>query len=375
MSLGIFYPSQVGGPGNTLYWLGKELVKRNVAVTAVVTDLGISSNFALRDKWYNLEGITIKYCNSKKPFLIFKIIWQTLKQVPYNDVIMLSSIFYKPNFFVGIMALIMSKKVIWSPRGELLVQRGWVKKSYLYLLKILFAKRVIYHVTSQEEMASVHKFMGKTVKCVLIPNYMELPKKIRINSTDKYLLYVGRIMPIKALDKLIEGASLSKLFMSQDYKLYLAGKNEGEYYQRLVALINQKGLTNKIIFKGMVEGEDKERLFAGAKVTMLVSNTENFGNVIIESLAQGTPAITSKGTPWQILNKKQAGFWIENTPFIIGQTIDKLLGMSNDDYQQMRKNAYELCSNKFDIKTNIENWIEILNKNYISCQSSETKPY
>lgn len=61
----------------------------------------------------------------------------------------------------------------------------------------------------------------------------------------------------------------------------------------------------------------------------MVSHSENFGNVIIlESLSQGTPVVASKGTPWEELNINNAGYWIDNSPDNIGQTIDKLISMS-----------------------------------------------
>ena len=40
---------------------------------------------------------------------------------------------------------------------------------------------------------------------------------------------------------------------------------------------------------------------------------KNFGNVVLEALAEGTPVVTSKGTPWQDLENEKAGFWVENT--------------------------------------------------------------
>jgi len=363
MSLGMFYPSQIGGPGNTLYWIGKELVKKDIAVTVVVSDIGVPADFAVRNKWFNLDNIKIKYCSTNAVNSSIKLTWNTLKEVSRNDLIMLSSIFYKPNFFVGILTLILGKRIIWSPRGEFLIPRGFIKNSYIKIIKYFFAKRAIFHATSKEEEDSIRNFLGEKVQTVLIPNYMELPQKMEEERNENYLLYVGRIMPIKALEKLIEGISLSRNFLESDYKLYLAGKNEGIYYQELLSLIASKNLQDKIIFKGMVVGLEKEKLYANAKATFLVSHSENFGNVIIESLAQGTPAVCSKATPWENLNNYGAGFWIDNSPQIIADTIDELLLMPEEKYENMRKKAYQLCCNEFDITANIDEWVKILKLN------------
>ena len=51
------------------------------------------------------------------------------------------------------------------------------------------------------------------------------------------------------------------------------------------------------------------------------SHNENFGNVVVESLSQGTPVIASTGTPWKILEKYHAGYWIKNNPENIAKKI------------------------------------------------------
>ena len=70
-----------------------------------------------------------------------------------------------------------------------------------------------------------------------------------------------------------------------------------------------------------MEGEEKYKLYANAYFSILVSHSENFGNVVIEALSQGTPVIASKGTPWEQLAEK-AGFWIDNDENSIACCID-----------------------------------------------------
>lgn len=360
ISTGLFYPSQIGGPGNTLYWFGKELVKKGISVKTIVSDAGVAEDFAPRDTWFDLDGIQIKYCKTGNQHNPISLVWKTMSEVSESDVVMLSSLLYKPNLFVGLAALLSGKKIIWSPRGELLVPRKGVKNLFFRLVRFLFSKRTLFHATSKEEAETIYHFMGRSANCIIIPNYMELPNKVEAKCDDKYLLYVGRIAPVKALEKLIEGIACSEEFLKQGYKLVLAGKTGGEYFDKITALVKDRGLTKHIVFKGMVEGEAKEALYAGAKVTLLVSHSENFGNVIIESLAQSTPAITSHGTPWQVLEEKNSGYWIDNYPINIGKTIDRLLLLPEEEYQQMRTNAYQLCCDEFDIKSNIHKWVNVI---------------
>ncbi len=86
------------------------------------------------------------------------------------------------------------------------------------------------------------------------------------------------------------------------------------------------------------------------------SITENFGNVVVESLAQGTPVIASKGTPWQILEETNAGYWIEVDVESIKNCIDTVISLNDYEYQKMRKNAFATVDNHFNIEKNIVNW-------------------
>lgn len=119
------------------------------------------------------------------------------------------------------------------------------------------------------------------------------------------------------------------------------------------------GLSDKVEFLGLVTGDEKNRLYAGAKCLLLMSKSENFGNVIVESLAQGTPVIASWGTPWKLLEEKRIGWWIEAKAEHVTEEVEKLLSIGDADYREMRERAYDY-SREFDIYTNINQWVKVL---------------
>jgi glycosyltransferase involved in cell wall biosynthesis len=364
ISTGLFYPSKLGGPANTLYWLAKGLESKDIDVTAVSSYKYIADERIQPDKWTVINGIKALYCSEKTKFA-HRVIFHSIKEVRNCDVTMLSSFHFMPCFFVGLYALFSQKKIIWSPRGELLgsaINNNKVKKLYVKLIKLVFAKPVIFHATSEEEKKVIQKYLGKKAKIVTIPNYMELPEKEKRNSDENYLLYVGRIAPIKALDNLIIGLAKSEVFVKSDYKLLVAGYNKGEYYDSLVNLITENNLSGKIVFPGNVEGKEKNRLYANAYFTFLISHSENFGNVVVESLAQGTPVVASQGTPWHSLVQNASGYWISNDAQSIAKCIDTIIQLPSNKYEIMRNSAFEFCSANFDVYKNIDQWINVLEK-------------
>ena len=172
-----------------------------------------------------------------------------------------------------------------------------------------------------------------------------------------YLLYVGRLHPVKALDRLIGALARSRAFMTSGFVLKIAGDDRHGYRKTLEDLARQLGISEKVHFLGHVEGAEKQQLYADAYFSILPSHTENFGNVVIESLAQRTPVIASWGTPWETLQECRAGFWVENSVTMLASTLDRSIDLSAEDYLTFREKAHDLALKNFDIFENIHSWI------------------
>lgn len=361
--LHLFYPSRIGGPANTLYWLCKALAMKGHDVIVVATRGGIDEGKVELDKWVDVDGIRVRYCNSTSKFT-YDVIKYSKRELKKNDTVVFSSLCYLPNFFIAIAALLKGTKIIWSPRGELFntaIQGSKGKKIYFTVLKLLMGKRILFHATSKEEKNVIKNYFPKS-EVVIIPNYMEVPVKEEVQSDYSNLLYVGRIAPIKALENLIAGLGLSKMFRQSSGRMIIVGGVENQfetYYQRLLTQVQKQTLQDKVVFVGSLTGKDKYKAYAKARYSFLVSNSENFGNVVIEALSQGTPVVASKGTPWESLSLRKAGFWIDNTPDEIAHTIDAIFEQSDEEYLEYRNNALSL-SKSYDIFEHVMEWERVI---------------
>lgn len=361
--LDLFYPSKVGGPANTLYWLGKALVRKGHKVTVVTSYKGIDPGRVNTDTWCKVDGIDVRYCTVKNKMPI-SVIYHSVKRLLKNDAVVFSSICYLPNYVIALVARFFGKVIIWSPRGELFdtaVQDNKGKKISFKLLNCLLGKKILFHATSEVEVETIKKYFPNS-QTIVIPNYMEVPTKESVTSDYSDFIFVGRIAPIKAIDKLIDGLGKSSLFRSSRYKLRIVGGVEKQfetYFNGLNKQVAQLGLQDKIIFVGSLTGKDKFQAYATARYMFLVSNSENFGNVIIEALSQGTPVVASTGTPWASLLENKSGFWISNTPETIADTVDMIIEQDEREYSSYRVNAYN-HSLTFDIYEHVDDWIKVL---------------
>jgi glycosyltransferase involved in cell wall biosynthesis len=209
-------------------------------------------------------------------------------------------------------------------------------------------------------MYTINRFFSNNVRVVIIPNYIYLPKKADKTFKKEYVLFLGRIHPDKALDKLIDAfALISRKYDSSKVKLLITGDVKTKYGSDLYDYIKKNNILNYVEFVGFIEGEKKCKLIANAICTVLISNSENFGNSVLESLCFGTPVITSKGTPWSEVVDKNCGFWIENKPDLIQKSIIDLIQMEESTYRVMCSNARKYAEEKFSIQKNKFVWLNL----------------
>lgn len=361
--IGAFYPSQIGGPGNTVYWHTCALTQNEIQVEVTTTMIGIDESEIVPDTLSHSCCGKVYY--GRKGVYNLKTIARSFKSNRTCDILHLNSLFDLLSilnfFFTKIFHP--KKPIVWSVRGELnseaLAFSALKKKVVLSLYKF-FDGTVNFHSTSEQESVYIHYFFPKS-NIIQIPNFILPAKRLENVPYKKQLLYIGRIHPIKAIDKLLKALSLSSSFIDSEFKLVIAGKNESRhatYLEELVKLADELGLSKKVVFYGQVKGTEKEILYAESHITILPSETENFGNVVLESLNQGTPVIASLGTPWSILEEYKCGYHCSNDPYTLAATIDKALGLSENALHDAKLRSYRLVDENFNIEYGIFKWIE-----------------
>ncbi len=356
----VFFPSQAGGPANTVYWLAKNLRSRGFKPTIIATDQGIGPETPL-NKWIVKDAGSVIYVQTRFSYFPLRQTFLSLRTFFRSDVVHLSSFFFPTAFVTGLAARVLGKKIAWSARGELdnysLSYSKFRKLPLLWLLRKVIGTYPVFHSTSDEETEFIKLRFGDAARVFQITNYIEIAPKVERKPGD-YLLFIGRLHRKKAIDNLIRSLTMSQTFMRSGFVLKIAGEGTPSYTSMLKQLVDELGLTERVEFLGHVEGVDKLSLYADAHFTIMPSHSENFGNVVLESLAQETPVVASIHTPWDALKREKVGFWVDNSPEGLASTFDKILSMDNKEYEDYRSRCRDFVLTNFDIEQNFDKWLE-----------------
>ncbi len=113
----------------------------------------------------------------------------------------------------------------------------------------------------------------------------------RHNLPELFILYVGLVEPRKNLPMLID--AFKKLVdMGYQYDLVIVGRF-GWMYERVLSRIEELGLRNQVHFTGYIPQQDLPMVYNLARVSVYPTHYEGFGLPALESMACGTPVITT----------------------------------------------------------------------------------
>ena len=102
---------------------------------------------------------------------------------------------------------------------------------------------------------------------------------------------------------------------------------------------------------GGVYGDEKWQLYRQADVFVLPTYSENFGIVVAEALASGTPVITTTGTPWEELQTKQCGWWIPCTQEDITYAVRAAINATDEKLQLLGLNGRRLMEERYSVES------------------------
>jgi len=140
----------------------------------------------------------------------------------------------------------------------------------------------------------------------VVPNPMCVEDWPFRDNKDGYLLWMGRMDPVKGAHRAIAAARAAGI------RLVLAGPVQPGQEQYFRREIEPHVDGRKVVYAGEVGGTRRQELFAGAKAFLMpIRWPEPFGMVMVEALACGTPVIAfPEGAAGEIVIDGENGFHV-----------------------------------------------------------------
>lgn len=229
------------------------------------------------------------------------------------------------------------------PRGMLepwaLQHKAWKKRVGMALFQRQDLETAsVLIATSPLEYENIRK-LGLRQPIALIPNGVALAstrdvehEPHRYRERTRNVLFLSRVHPKKGLLNLVQAWSRLAL---RNWRLRLAGPNEGGHLDEVMALARRLGIHESVDYLGEVDGERKAATYRDADLFVLPTFSENFGVVVAEALAHGVPVITTRGAPWADLEAHHCGWWIDIGVDPLVEALRAAMALSDDERQAM----------------------------------------
>ena len=128
-------------------------------------------------------------------------------------------------------------------------------------------------------------------------------------------------------------------------RLSIAGPIEdARYWAECLDLIDNIGDPEMIKYVGAIPADGAISFLSRFDLFVFPTLGENFGHVVLESLAAGTPVIVGNDTPWHQIETAGAG-WICDpaSPEAVAELIERFLALDEDARMRMRTAARDLA--------------------------------
>ncbi|MEU2611995.1 glycosyltransferase [Micromonospora sp. NPDC007271] len=151
------------------------------------------------------------------------------------------------------------------------------------------------------------------------------------------LVFISRVSPMKNLDLAL--AALRKVARPVEFDIF-GPLEDAAYWARCRRLMDKMPAHVVVRYLGELTPERVIPTFGEYEAFLLPTRGENFGHVILESLAASCPVVCSGETPWSTLIEDGGGVVVRPlTAEAFAAQVDRLAARSADDRWRARESA------------------------------------
>lgn len=240
------------------------------------------------------------------------LLWSVLTKVNPDSVIHIHSWWNLVTIPSVLICRLRRIRPVLSPRGMLspYTFKSPIKRLFHQLIGRWLLKGTVLHATSTQEAQEALALIPNWPHFIL-PNIIDLPaigtySPVVAEKDHFSMIFLSRIHLKKGLETLFEALSSADF----SWRLQIVGDGEESYVSLLKNLAQEYGIAERINWLGWRDGSEKFQLLADADLFVLPSQNENFANVVLESLAVGTPVLLSDQVGLSEYIVKQKFGWV-----------------------------------------------------------------
>jgi len=160
---------------------------------------------------------------------------------------------------------------------------------------------------------------------------VEDKSKYAKNTDQINLLFVGRLVPYKCADIVIESMSKLEHFIQDKIVLTIVG--DGSEKTKLENLVQKLGLSERVKFTGRIPQQETLNYYSQADIFCFPSIREFGGAVVLEAMACGLPCVVANNGGIGEYVTEETGFKIEplSREYLTQELTDKIKILVEDD--------------------------------------------
>ena len=203
--------------------------------------------------------------------------------------------------WMGHVPLLLAPRGEFSP-GALMLKQG-KKQLYLRAVGWVGIRRMVrWHASTADERNNIVRAVGISPAAIRVAvdltnvPALSLVKRETAPHSVPRIVFISRVSPMKNLTFALRVINRLRTPVSFD----IWGPHEDrDYWAQCEALMRQAPPHVAITYRGAIEHSRVFDVMAGYDVFFLPTLGENFGHVIMEAMAVGTPVLISDCTPWR----------------------------------------------------------------------------
>jgi glycosyltransferase involved in cell wall biosynthesis len=318
---------RIGGPVISVSAAAETLAKKGHRVTVFTTSSNLDTELDVPfNQPIDVDGVEVWYFRREEPlqkwlpfvpylsrsmgFLYCPAMKGELERVmPRIDVVDTHMPFVYPSYAAAHAAFRHRRPLFYHQRGNFdpgrLAFRGRKKRLYISLVEKPIMRRATRLIALTEAERASFRALGIDTPCEVVPNGIDLPaarpgaaerveQKWGVAPDAQLLLFLGRLHPQKGAETLLDAFARAQPAVPKAV-LMMAGPDEWRLETSWRARVAGGGLADRVLFPGMLTGDDKADVLARADLFCLPSLGEGFSMAVLEALAASTAVMLSPG--------------------------------------------------------------------------------